>query len=76
VLTDTGGAIMAGPVSSAARSRQRVEPVPFGPGSLLWDLAGDRRSTLVFLVPTLMQAMHGDSVWRGLLESRYGRSEG
>jgi uncharacterized protein (DUF2236 family) len=48
---------MAAPTSSAARSRP-AEPVPFGPGSLLWDLTGDRRSTLVFLMPTLMQAMH------------------
>lgn len=58
---------MAVPASSAARSRPQVEPVPFGPGSLLWDLAGDRRSTLVFLMPTLMQAMHpviGDALTR------------
>jgi uncharacterized protein (DUF2236 family) len=58
---------MAVPASPPARSRQRVEPVPFGPGSLLWDLAGDRRGNLVFLMPTLMQAMHpviGDALAR------------
>jgi uncharacterized protein (DUF2236 family) len=47
--------------------RGRVEPVPFGPGSLLWELAGDRRSVLVFAMPTLMQAMHpviGDALQR------------
>jgi uncharacterized protein (DUF2236 family) len=54
---------------AAPRSHRppQVEPVPFGPGSLLWDLAGDRRSHLVFLMPTLMQTMHpaiGDALAR------------
>jgi uncharacterized protein (DUF2236 family) len=38
--------------------RARVEPVPFGPGSLVWELAGDRRGNLVLAMPLLMQAMH------------------
>lgn len=40
---------------------------PFGPGSLLWDLAGDHRIHLSLLMPTLMQAMHpviGDALSR------------
>jgi uncharacterized protein (DUF2236 family) len=39
----------------------------FGPGSLLWDLAGDHRSNLLLPMPTLMQAMHpviGDALRR------------
>jgi uncharacterized protein (DUF2236 family) len=42
-------------------------PVAFGPGSLLWELIGDRRSELVLPVPTLMQTMHpviGDALRR------------
>jgi uncharacterized protein (DUF2236 family) len=50
-----------------ATGRPRVAAEPFGPGSLLWDLAGDHRVNLVFLMPTLMQAMHpviGDALRR------------
>ncbi|HEY1919357.1 MAG TPA: oxygenase MpaB family protein [Streptosporangiaceae bacterium] len=48
----------------------RQAPIPpeiIGPGSLLWDLTGDHRSNLTFLMPTLMQAMHpviGDALSR------------
>ena len=58
---------MAASDAPRAPGRPAVDPVPFGPGSLLWDLAGDRRSALVFLMPTLMQAMHpviGDALTR------------
>ncbi|MFC4943358.1 oxygenase MpaB family protein [Pseudonocardia sp. GCM10023141] len=58
----------------------QVEPVPFAPGSLLWDLAGEHRGMLVFLMPTLMQAMHpiiGDALSRMpvVLTDPYGRRE-
>ncbi|WP_370945005.1 oxygenase MpaB family protein [Amycolatopsis sp. cg5] len=66
---------------TTARVRHsRVEPVPFGPGWLLWDLAGDHRGNLVFLAPTLMQAMHpviGDALARMpvALTDPFGRRE-
>jgi len=47
--------------------RPPVEPEPFGPGSLLWDLGGDRRVNLLLPMPALMQAMHpviGDALER------------
>jgi uncharacterized protein (DUF2236 family) len=47
--------------------RQRAAAEPFGPGSLLWELAGDHRVNLVVLMPTLMQVMHpviGDALSR------------
>lgn len=61
-------------------SVERVPPVPFGPGDLLWDLAGDRRADLAFLMPTLMQAMHpiiGDALSRMpvAIQDPYGRRE-
>jgi uncharacterized protein (DUF2236 family) len=52
---------------AGTQRRQGPEPVPFGPGSLLWDLAGDHRANLVLPMPTLMQAMHpviGDALAR------------
>lgn len=63
-----------------APRRTQVEPVPFGPGSLLWDLAGEHRAFLTFLMPTLMQAMHpviGDALARMpvALTDPYGRRE-
>ncbi|MCI0434757.1 MAG: DUF2236 domain-containing protein [Gemmatimonadetes bacterium] len=36
----------------------RADVVPFGPGSLLWDGAGDRRMLLVLGGALIMQAMH------------------
>jgi len=58
----------------------QVEPRPFGPGDLLWDLAGDYRTYLVFLTPTLMQTMHpiiGDALARMpvAIDDPYGRFE-
>jgi uncharacterized protein (DUF2236 family) len=62
----------------AGNRREPAEAVPFGPGSLVWDLAGDRRGNLVLLMPLLMQAMHpviGDAVKRYsvALTDPYGR---
>lgn len=48
-------------------ARTQVAPRSFGPGDLLWDLAGEIRSNLVFLMPTLIQTMHpiiGDALMR------------
>jgi uncharacterized protein (DUF2236 family) len=58
----------------------QVEPRPFGPGDLLWDLAGEYRTHLVFLMPTLMQTMHpiiGDALARMpvAINDPYGRFE-
>jgi uncharacterized protein (DUF2236 family) len=56
------------PESPRTGHQQRaVAAEPFGPGSLLWELAGDHRGNLVLLMPTLMQAMHpviGDALTR------------
>lgn len=52
---------------SRAPSVRLIAPRPFGPGDLLWDLAGEYRSNLTFLMPTLMQPMHpiiGDALTR------------
>jgi uncharacterized protein (DUF2236 family) len=51
----------------AVNAPAQVAPRSFGPGDLLWDLAGEFRSNLVFLMPTLMQTMHpiiGDALSR------------
>ncbi|MGH3723221.1 MAG: oxygenase MpaB family protein [Mycobacterium sp.] len=48
-------------------ARAQVAPRSFGPGDLLWDLAGEFRSNLIFLMPTLIQTMHpiiGDALMR------------
>ena len=45
----------------------QVAPRPFGPGDLLWDLAGEYRASLVFLMAALIQTMHpiiGDALAR------------
>lgn len=54
-------------VQHGGRAQMQVAPRSFGPGDLLWDLAGEVRSNLVFLMPTLMQTMHpaiGDALSR------------
>lgn len=53
--------------AGAVKASVQVAPRSFGPGDLLWDLAGEFRSNLVFLMPTLMQTMHpaiGDALSR------------
>lgn len=49
--------VRSAPVPAGSRIEQ-VEPRSFGPGDLLWDLAGEFRSNLIFLMPTLIQTMH------------------
>lgn len=54
-------------VQHGGRAQMQVAPRSFGPGDLLWDLAGEARGNLVFLMPTLMQTMHpaiGDALSR------------
>jgi uncharacterized protein (DUF2236 family) len=58
----------------------QVAPRPFGPGDLLWDLAGEYRASLVFLMPALIQTMHpiiGDALARMpvAVSDPFGRAE-
>jgi uncharacterized protein (DUF2236 family) len=58
----------------------RGEPAPIGPGSVLWDLAGDARNLLVFPAALVLQVAHpaiGDAVahYSTFTEDPWGRAQ-